>query len=241
MVVTPLQRAIRCAKSDVNKYHQALSASAAAALGAPFQIRPVGFNGDWRKVGRGKKIPSRIGFSLVSGVVTSAAHRSQPDYVLKIPTLPSGETTLGWWLSWFEEWETVTGASSEVTLRSASFGFFCGNRYAAEPEELVFRAEWGPFNLGIIQNGNAAHPHWHAHHEVICENAQGGGQSVVKLHGFHLPMGGWTHSAIEPAACWQFAPPKPDDPSILREWAVRTMGYFKTQMVEEEIERASGS
>lgn len=179
-------------------------------------------------------MPARIGFSIVSGIVTTASDRSQQDYVLRIPTLPTVETELGWWLSWFEEWETVTDSPSEVTLRSSSLGFYWGSRHAVAPEGLVFRAEWGPFELGLIQSGNAAHPHWHAHHDVICENAQGGSISVVKLHGFHLPMGGWTHSAVEPATCWQFAP-LDSGASILRDWAVRTIRYFQTQLGEEEI------
>lgn len=235
MVVPLAPRAIRCAKGDVNSYHQAFSLSATAALGTPFTIRAVNMVGDWMKVGSGSALPARIGFSLVSGVVTGAAGRSQHDYVLKLPALPGVETTLSWWLSWFEEWETVTDSRSEVTLRSSSLGFYWGSRHAVQPDELAFRAEWGPFDSGIVQNGHAAHPHWHAYHDAICASPQGGELSiVVHLHGFHLPMAGWTHSPVEPATCWQFAPPD-SNPSILRDWAIRTIRYFQTQLSEEEI------
>ena len=235
MVATPVPRAIRCSKSEVNAYHQALSASAAATLGTEFQIRAVNMTGDWTKAGSRSALPARIPFSLVSGVVTIVAGRTQQNYVLSLPPLPGVETTLGWWLSWFEEWETVTDSRSEVTLRSSSLNFYWSSRHAVAPEGLAFRAEWGPFDSGIVQNGHAAHPHWHAHLDAICAGPKGSGDvSVVNLHGFHLPMGGWTHSTVEPAACWQFAPPD-SDPSILHDWAVRTIRYFQSQLGEEEI------
>jgi hypothetical protein len=208
--------------------------SAAAALGTGFPIRP-NMTGDWTKAGSRSGLPTRINFSLVSGVPTSAAGRSQQSYVVRLPSLPDVQTTLGWWLSWFEEWETVPDSRSEVTLRSSSLSFYWSSLHAVEPEGLAFRAEWGPFDAGIIQNGHAAHPHWHAHHDVLCPNPQGGDDRLfIQLHGFHLPMGGWTHSNVEPAACWQFLPTD-SGPSVLREWAVRTIRYFQTQLGEEEV------
>src|SRR5690606_4477435 len=100
----------RCAKSEVKRYHQLFARDAGSILDAVFRIKPFGILEDWTRVGRGEQVPARIPFSIASGVSTSASDRNESVNVIRIPAPGDAETNLGWWLSWYEEWETVVGS-----------------------------------------------------------------------------------------------------------------------------------
>ena len=222
---------IICTGGEIEKYHDKLSNEMSQALDDLFIIRSALSGGSWRDAAGEENAPVVVPFSIVRGAATQVGGRSQPDFVMKIPT-GADPTLLTWWIGWREEWDSVGGGN--FAFRSTSIKFFCGGTHAAGPDELVFRAEWGPFELGRV-GGNAAHPHWHAHRDVEAEVIQAEGDVTttkrlwMTVRGFHLPMGGWTHGEDEPTRCWQVDQiiSKPDD---FRIWAIRTLRYFQTQL-----------
>jgi hypothetical protein len=110
------------------------------------------------------------------------------------------------WISWREQWEKMEGVL-KLSLSTISVTFFWGPPHSLTP---LFRADWDQKGKGSTEAG---HPHW----------------QFPDFHSpdIHFGMAGWHFSDSSPQ-CWQHYP---DDETAIRRWAVRTVGYARSQLI----------
>lgn len=151
----------------------------------------------------------------------------------------------GAWVSWFERWKRPGTGGFE--LLTAKWTVFWGGP-GDDAKTQIARAEWNPSPAGESEGGGAGQPHWHVdrpllvREQPVCTELEEirprPREARLSLKRVHLAMGGWRNS---PPAVSRWQVDMGSDLSVLREWAVETLRYIRTECRFFRLEGPSAS
>lgn len=200
---------LRCSFSTIEEIHEQLAAGFRPYIAENVQIvQPLRFRDAvrWKQ----QDFEGEILFDLLAESRLSASPPLRGRPVVELSGTDAGGASA--WVSWHEKW-TKLSKDRSFTLESGNFGFYWGR--PLQIDAMLFRAEWPNENC---ESKTSGHPHWQF-------DIQTSGLSIKRMH---FAMGGW-NSAKQFPACWRRFP---NEKSELRAWAVATIQYARTQIIE---------